>query len=248
MPRTMRVLARTMRAAARVKVLPPGALGAASLLHDGVNDKTDCGGDASLAFAGAFTLIGWVLVPRTPQNYGGMVGRGNGAGSAGYGCFYRTTTGMWDWWVGTYNTRYARFQIPPCKWCVVALQTDGANEIAHVDGVKTTGIVWTGTGDPGTNFRFGIEDAGAAYGAVRLANWWAYGRALSDAEVAAFRRNEAIDSTSVVSHWLMEEGAGASVADTIGPNTGTITGATWSSTITPYKARTMRAAARVMVP
>jgi hypothetical protein len=230
---------RVLLTVARRQVLPPGLTGYAAPILDGVDDKIDCGTGSTLAFTGAFTLIGWLKIRITPVAYASIIGRANGLGTKGYGLYYYAALSKWVWFVRQYDVIRALAKLPERLWFPIMLRYDGAVIDMTADGIKTIGTACTGDPlDGGVSLKFGYL-VGFGYTSIRAWNWSAYSRALTDAEYAAFGRNEGIaDTTGLVSTWKMEEGSGSTVADSVGANAGAFAAQTWG-TDPPFKPRTL---------
>lgn len=116
----------------------------------------------------------------------------------------------------------------------VVITYDGANVIFIKNGVVFATVAQT-TNPAGESVASYIGNRGDLVRGLNglVGDFRIYkGRVLSTAEAAALFRREEIDSTNLSAHWKADEGSGSTLNDSSGnSNTGTITGATFSTQI-----------------
>ena len=132
----------------------------------------------------------------------------------------------------------------PNSWNHVVMTFDGSNARSYINGVLDQTITCTGTCSASTaGMAIGRGFSTARYwpGKIARLQYW-NARAITPFEIQKIYRSGA-DSydTSIRSgmtgEWKLDEGSGTTAVDTFGLNNGTITGATYSTSV-PFIART----------
>lgn len=124
--------------------------------------------------------------------------------------------------------------LPVSEWHHLAASKTGTTVNVYLDGV----LIKSGTGAAATvsgTVVIGAVSGEGCVGIVDDAMVWT--RALSTAEVLALSLGNQPSATNLVGWWKMDEGTGTSLTDSSGnANTGTITGATFTSNV-PTRSR-----------
>lgn len=127
-------------------------------------------------------------------------------------------------------------------WKHLIYTWDGTDVNLYIDGIKQTGNL-TPVSATTNIVTIGVRADFAEEMVGKISDVKIWDRAITAQEITDLYFNNITPSGSILNYEL-NEGAGATVADTSGnANTGTITGATWSSD-TPTKARTAITQAR----
>lgn len=129
------------------------------------------------------------------------------------------------------------YTVPGYRWCEVGCSFDGRTTIFYIDGnidtAHTLGVAKTITEYTGQNLRIGHRQAaGSTFEtfAGSMAGLCVWNRVVTPAEFASIYKTQVIPTSGSRAYWPMVEGAGTTIADSIGGFTGTLTGGvTWGS-------------------
>lgn len=208
-----------------------GEGGGNSLYFDGSGDYVQISDSASLAFAGTSPIAMVAIVKPFGFGPGRILHQGSeiflrtNATNKKYEFILNTFTGATD--------RIIAGPVIPGEWQEVAAVYDGSRMVIYLNGILQGFVIPSGAYvDPNTVWKISHESTEQFNGLINSVR--VFNTALTQQQVRDLHLYGKVP-TGQVAAWLMNEGSGSSVADSSGNgNTGTITGAAWSTQVPGY--------------
>ncbi len=208
-----------------------------SLQFDGSNDYVDCGADVTSYTA--ISLEAWVYVSSYPGAYATFISNcRHDASTEGY------ELSIWadgrasihlgsDWTVN--NHVYTSASIPLNTWTHIAGTWDNAsNDLKiYVNGSLDNTANWPGGSivQPGNLYIGGRQNETQFYFNGYLDEVRVWNDVRSAGEILTYGCGGLSDYSNLVAYYRMNDGSGTSLAPTNSGNTGTISGAAWSTNV-----------------
>jgi len=192
------------------------------LIFDGVSDAVSLGHDASLKTAN-FTLSALIYTKSTANQ-----------------CIISTYwTGNWylelvsnkfDFCVkhtSTQTNLYSTTNFSINTWYLITATFDGTTMKLYINGVLNNSVSASAMVNYASNdILIGVLGNVGRYFNGTIKDVRYYDSAIDASEVLSIYEGGSV-TTDLVSQWLLDEGTGTTASDSVGSNTGTITGATW---------------------